>query len=588
MAMAQYSYINNEKELEKYASYCQPTYRDLNEKPLLRKLLVMFRHGDRAPLSMRDSKWGDKQCVHCENKECESVRCGPGLLTKKGFEQGQALGQFIKNNYAQLLKGPVKAMHTEINRTQATLMGVLTGLDKTKTPISVNKAFVSAQECVNFRDSLAQSKDIGVDYIAFDNYMTSICNDVPLNCELLSCTPSVIEKIINDEVKGYESLMGNMRADFAVNAVGFAELAKALLDALHGEERLVLMAAHDSTVSKLLNGLNTDEIGIPPYASAVFIEIFTDKRGLEMVRVIYEGHVQLFGSGHEQYMDYVSFQEYLEAFAGKSDDIGQLCKTFNRNGGSNRKEILGLFEPQFISEFLDSSAPTNKNSSDGVFTAISSYLVSIGHGLLENSNGLFGRVSKLLKGKHAKDKSYLSKSQGGKDSKRSKKENKCSDSQEAKNKCGEQNAECEQKSSCENESCEQKSPCKNKPCEDENKPCEQKSPCENKPCEQKSPCENRPCDEKSTECNQKGPCDAKDPCESQNAACKKKRKKNNCKAKETPRPPKSAFRCAATAKYTIPDTGFCSQSSTCENDTSQPCDISAVLPSNPCTSGFQC
>ena len=337
--------INNLPEARNFAGYCIPVYDVDPTDMAVEKLIVLFRHGDRAPLSTANTLWESESCVECSTKTCRKIPCKDGTLTIKGFRQGKRLGSFIREHYQRHPRvfQKIRAIHTLVGRTRDTLMGVLHGIGVEDTETFVGKSLLLSPECTRLRDTLAMQGQDRAAYERFDGVIASVCNSVPLNCEKLNCDLLDISQTIEAELSSYTSLMGRFRTSLELNALEFSGLAMELAGMVNDGDGMMLMAAHDSSISKMLNGLNVGYNGIPPYASAVFIEVLEDGSGGRFVRGFFEGENIRFGGKKQPSVD--QFTEYLSIFGSKHEKLQKICGGFDGSQDKEhfRSEILGLF-----------------------------------------------------------------------------------------------------------------------------------------------------------------------------------------------------------------------------------------------------
>ncbi|KAI5168438.1 hypothetical protein PAEPH01_0130 [Pancytospora epiphaga] len=349
-----YSELLNIKEVKEY---CEPYYARPLSEDKLKKVIAIFRHGDRAPLSLYGNEWANKKCITCKNSECQTTKCSAGLLTVKGFKQGKKLGNFIKSNYEDLLKDnkQVKGYCSNTGRTRATLSAVFDGLNISNMPHQIDKTLVLDSECARFRNILADNKGVAMDYGIFDNYMTSGCGHVPIQCNGSDCQVDIAKEALLSNYSKYTEIMENIRKDIVMNVSMFSELAGTILRELNDQTGVVLMAAHDSTISRMLSGLNISVTNVPSYASAIFIEVLEDTQGKEIIRVIYDGLLQDFGPSKKISMDKDTFIDYLLSFSDVNSAFREYCANFNSSVENKtveyKKSLLSVIDPNLLHAF---------------------------------------------------------------------------------------------------------------------------------------------------------------------------------------------------------------------------------------------
>jgi hypothetical protein len=367
--------LYGEGSLASFRGYCGPKYKfevpPNNAK--FSKIIAIFRHGDRAPLSTKNSNWARNKCLFCQSNACYIKECQDGLLSIKGYEQAKNLGTFIKNYYYSYLPKPnrIDASHTRINRTLSTLKGVLEGMGEENVALTTDHNLMSESYCAEAKDSILNIRNLNNPmykdaYSIYDKYMTSVCTDVSLNCRSTNCDVRSIKQFLETENSKFKKITDKTRRNITANAIGFSTIAKLIKSKLENNDTISLMSAHDSTLSRVLSGLNIDYSNIPPYASAIFIEVLREDNGQEKIRVSYEGEARKFGLYNESQINKPEFIKYLEMFANKENDIKNICKVdsqvkLTENMIEKQKESLqNLFKPLID----DVNAKINRISSD--------------------------------------------------------------------------------------------------------------------------------------------------------------------------------------------------------------------------------
>lgn len=370
-------YGASDKSLGRFRTYCRPVYRQSSGNDPIKKLIVVFRHGDRAPLKVRTDKWREAKCISCTKGSCGWSGCDDGNLTVKGFEQGRRLGHYIKSAYRGAMKRPghILAVHTSIPRTEATLSAVLKEIGPGSVQTVQKDSLITNSSCIGLRNHLLENEGDARSYRDFDDAITNLCNDIAPETGPAHGQSDKIYDILDTGIREYEDVVDNMRRELSLNALSFAELAVELESALNSSADVVLFSAHDSTVSKLLNGLLVEANQLPPYASAVFMELRELKDGREYVAVTFQGEERAIGLFKEIKVLRTEFDKYLGAFTAASSRLLGLCSAFERESkGSGRrgkaaynKKIEGLFEPEFVAAFkraIGAKAPKAKRAAE--------------------------------------------------------------------------------------------------------------------------------------------------------------------------------------------------------------------------------
>lgn len=315
--------ITRWKELKPFQDYCQSGYRFLPkmENYNLEKIMVVFRHGARAPTRNMPDEWRSQNCMSCMLKgsmisSCQKKECSEGELTYRGFEQMVGLGRFIKKSYKALLfdkeikQSNIKMRATRIPRTQASLAGVIKGLIGDTTLKNVKIPQEDDSLIVNVRCAIPEEKqnrtalfnkpEIVQDSKILkshpgpleraDQYYTSMCSGVSIDCKELSCVVgNVVDhmKAANDNWMRTVSLGSR---DRQTRRKVFGRFARDLLLDMGEDKQILLYSAHDSSISAILAGLDTGVAEWPSYASAFFIEIWCNT-GKQYVRLVLNGRV---------------------------------------------------------------------------------------------------------------------------------------------------------------------------------------------------------------------------------------------------------------------------------------------------------
>lgn len=380
--------------IDEYKSYCSPVYRRPSSEFPIKKAIVLFRHGNRAPLNITQVKWYSQNCKSCFGENCKDVKCRDGMLLTSGYVQGEELGRFIKKNYGGLVD-KVKAHSSGVDRTNTMLSAVLSGMGKPAVKYTVDVSLASDNTCVKMLADWEVGKHANLDYSALDAYLTSMCNAVPLNCAVHNCASEQVQNTISTELRNYELLTDSIKNDLAATATLFKDLAKIFHNTLGSDNSMLLLSAHDSTLSRALNGLNTDMQAIPPLGSALIIEVLADKSNKEYVRVIFEGKLLKFGLNKESQMPLSSFDAYLKWFVSNTPKITETCQAYGSSkisSSSANQQIANYFdaafrvlwdkEAQVVTDGLKGPDRGNRSAKS------SSWVLDIGKSLLLSSGWL--------------------------------------------------------------------------------------------------------------------------------------------------------------------------------------------------------
>lgn len=400
MSAASCILLFHNEDFYRYKEYCDAVYKHIPQKKdlTLVKLIVVHRHGDRAPVKCKESSmWPNEDCIKCSYKnfsikDCKKKNCREGELTSKGYQQMVRLGEFIKNEYAdllddasgndkkvqkrkklkkesvewinpELLEKPgddknennesgsikkeeikkaktnpadknakkqiksIKLRATEVGRTHSSLAGVYKGLTGEEEvpnvyiPKATSDSLINQKNCnalntiLNrnitnwFKEVEPNSIDPKQPQIMTDIYMTHICNHVDLNCKNISCDPDVIMKYIKAGLATWRSQTDVTYKNEKVLKLAFGRFAKELLDMMMDDTKLFIISAHDGSLSIILSGLKTAAREHPPYASAIFIELW--KGDEYYVRILFNKSVCQTGIDDSTNIPLKKFIQYL-------------------------------------------------------------------------------------------------------------------------------------------------------------------------------------------------------------------------------------------------------------------------------------
>lgn len=326
-------------EMSIIKSNCQPNLQFSNINSELLTVVAVFRHGDRAPLKIKNEFWPKKECVSCENG-CIVQNCEDGMITSKGFEQSKKLGAFIKDSYLSRFKNlrEIKAYRTTLPRSYTTLRGVFIGMQMNEIPSRIEKSLVHSSVSNSIKNFFlnelkATTEDnTSLDYNKFDELVTSYCSKTPISCTNQNCDSFDLLNIYNDHISAFENVMKLAKESIITSGMNLGDLGVFLKGEIKNENTLSLLSSHDSTIIKVLQGLNIPVDAIPPYSSVVFIEVWKDSNNQKFVRVVYEGDTRKFGLYKEKYVDLQNFIDYLDMFNIPNSKV--------KNLHSNNRDVL--------------------------------------------------------------------------------------------------------------------------------------------------------------------------------------------------------------------------------------------------------
>jgi len=337
-----YSYCKTSMDLssktiiKEFKSHCESNLNFVDSPLELVHLAVVFRHGDRAPLKIKGSNWKNKDCIYCEDRVCNTVRCRDGMLTEKGFDQAKKIGEFIEKFYIPKFSTieKFKGYYSKIGRTTTTLEGVIKGLGKYECEIELEDSIVN-----NYNSSLLKSiltsdnnSDSKVstrrDYHSYDRAMTSLCSGAAFDCNSFNCDSQQVYNFIKSKESLFLENIEKTRQNVVANGISLGSFGIFLENILSERNGITLISGHDSTIVKLLIGLNIKMHKLPAYSSAVFIEVLKTPENKEYIRVIYDGKVQEIGLFHEEYVEAKNFITYLQMFNTLNKTLNQKTKLY--------------------------------------------------------------------------------------------------------------------------------------------------------------------------------------------------------------------------------------------------------------------
>jgi len=322
-------YLREYREMSPIGLNCNAKYGMPGVPGELVGLVAIFRHGDRAPLNIKTSRWKPKSCIIC-NGTCKSQACTDGMLTRKGYVQAKRLGSFIRRNYRPLIKlNRLKGYHSSYERTISTLHGVLRGMNESASGIEEEKSIVSSYNVKVLKNIILSSHIKAVkkkrpgEYKLYDEVVSHYCGDVAFDCTKFSCNPHKILSFVEQQQDDFIEYTNLIRANLISMGITLGEFGVFLQKELVHRNSITLISGHDSLIVKLLSGLNVEVKKFPPYTSTIFIEIWKNGNE-EFVRVVYDGVVQKVGLYKEDYVTYNNFMKYLEMYSNANKRVRPL------------------------------------------------------------------------------------------------------------------------------------------------------------------------------------------------------------------------------------------------------------------------
>lgn len=328
-------------------------------------------------------------------------KCSIGQLTKFGITQHVKLGHLISSHYASKLKISKKILHKSIKinttpfpRTYQSAISFLHGfysnlnesifhkcpeftcfygthfcgpsdsseycqvycpiIDKLHEKLKVSKlmdkkSYQTLDDMVDnlkrliaptLNDSIAFKSVISV----FDGLNSYFCHKEKLPCDQDTCVSvSQVRQML-----AYIDYLGKQLMDSSdhfllswLKIYGF--LHQLDFSMAKSNEKIVLFSGHDVTIESLSTALGFYDGNIPPYASRVIFEVFSDINNTQLFRVIYNGkdvtrHLDIckqnkcFTMGQHKLVDSNQFNTFcIEKFRDitKANNYTQACNSYN-------------------------------------------------------------------------------------------------------------------------------------------------------------------------------------------------------------------------------------------------------------------
>lgn len=347
--------IHKSNKLNQYRDYCQPNYAIPTPKKgmVLEKVFIFHRHGDRSALEIDGTNWSAKTCKKCgltgmTITDCKDAKCEAGLLTRKGYEQMKDLGKFIKVHYDAKILDKMYKRATSIPRTQASIHGVLKGIDPdtSTSQIDIKKIeddrLMIPKGCsiienkirnksMNtfapfFEDDVTLKENKDDPKRRADAYLTAMCNNINLSCDSLSCDIDIIENYIKKMEEEWTEETKILATDDSMLELTFGVFVNELLDHMESEKYTsFLFSVHDKSISMLAVGFGLTEHNHPPYASALFFEIFK-YQSEKFIRIIYNNKVSTTTIDDDIYIPYEKFIDYVNVLKKSEQEFKKVCE----------------------------------------------------------------------------------------------------------------------------------------------------------------------------------------------------------------------------------------------------------------------
>lgn len=270
----------------------------------------------------------------------QSQKAGQGLGTPFGHSTGLmnivAMGNILESDARVSIRG---YFYRE-SKHRVFLKSILETLEYSDLSLRKIDSLSCPEECKDLRNILFFKRDSDDLYTSqqFDKIISSLCTDVPINCEKFGCDLEKMESVLVQEKLNFEDNLARMREDIASVSVDFGSMADFLLRVISEPYDISLVSVSGKTIVSLLAGLNTSNQKLAPYGASVFIELWKNKNSEEFYSVLYDGTRMKFGLFKEEFVRKSEFQKFLKMFAKHKDQIQGICH--ESIGGMSSDQLL--------------------------------------------------------------------------------------------------------------------------------------------------------------------------------------------------------------------------------------------------------
>lgn len=394
---------------------CSAHYGSVNLDYELVNLTVIMRNRDKAPKLEKNSEWPKRMCVKCPRNKCSMFPCNQEMLTMKGYLQGHLLAKFIKEQYIPKFKASDEhagilnskqntdslkqrtwksqfkdfhGLNSIINMSNilknyhhpsivgyfykdvkhhAFLKSIVETLDYSEISYKRIQPLICDGNCSILLNSISNQTQVGSTKLnpLFESITSSLCNDVPINCEKFDCDLEKMEEFLIQEKLSFEDGLEHMRENVMAVTVDFSKMAGFLLDTLKTSADINLVSVDNQTLITALAGLNTANQKLIPYGSAIFIELWKNKSQEEFYSLLYNGVRMKFGLYKEMFVKKQEFMNYLKMFADYNELISKISNQALKDITEKEfidlktKELKSLLDP--LAEMLKKNRVLAKN-----------------------------------------------------------------------------------------------------------------------------------------------------------------------------------------------------------------------------------
>lgn len=367
-----------------YTTYSNNINHLNNNTKKLKKLIVINRHGDRMPINLEQPFIFDLlRCVKCNNKECLTKNCHEGDLTLKGYEQLRNLGRHLAEKYNDFFirtsENEILLRTSSIERTKTSLFGLLEGLkeklvekgiemfydpkikedfmeeletntfessiigrsianifpltDSLKlisplTPKPEKDSLLSLKNCPAFSKVLNETykNNIIHNTTNIDESLVAMCNDIEESCRKYECDEFKKITAVKNFFDSWKEHTKIIKENNILLKMYFGRFAGDFLDFLDNQTKMEIISTHDNSLSLILAGLKTDFFERPPLASAIFLEIWTNNKNEDFLRIIFNNKILKSDIYHSRLIPLKIVREYLKMMSINEKGLKEMCQ----------------------------------------------------------------------------------------------------------------------------------------------------------------------------------------------------------------------------------------------------------------------
>lgn len=266
----------------------------------------------------KDIKTNEKKIVLYDHKpkrnfvnsfRKEEIAQSP-FLTENALEFGISnLGEInrliaMSNVLAPEYKPSIQGYFYQENKHHAFLKSIIETLPFSHLSLKKIDSLSCSKDCKDLRNSLYQGPDPkgSLPSAQFDIILSSLCTDVPIDCQKFDCDLEKMETLLLQEKLDFEDNLAKMREEITAISVDFAKMASFLYKLTESTNNINIVSVDSQSIVTLLAGLNTTNDKLIPYGSGVFIELWRNKKQEEFYSVLYNSKRMKFGLYKENFI----------------------------------------------------------------------------------------------------------------------------------------------------------------------------------------------------------------------------------------------------------------------------------------------